>query len=56
MYQRVQKILFFPFLFLDVNSSFTTKDRLLKFSVVIFGIMMEGTMSQVFLGPSFRFI
>ena len=54
MCYRVQKILFFPFIFLNVDISFNIKDRLLRFFVVFIGIIMEGTVSQIFyLGPSF---
>ena len=45
MYQRVQKfrLFMFIFFFLNVDSSYNIKDRLLKFSVVVLGIMTEGT-------------
>ena len=40
--------------FFNVDSSFNIKDRLIKYSVAVLGIMMEGTVSQIFyLGPSF---
>ena len=43
--------------FLNVISSFIIKDRLLKFSMVVFDIIMEGTLSQIFyLGPGFCFM
>ena len=48
-------IIFFHFL--NVDSSFDIENRLLKFFVVVYGIIMEGTMSQIFfLGPSFCFM
>ena len=54
MCYRVQQILFFPFIILNVDISFNIIDRLLRFFVVVFGIIMEGTISQIFyLGPSF---
>ena len=44
----------FPFILLNVDISFNIKDRLLRFVVVALGIMMEGTVSQIFyLGSSF---
>ena len=53
----VQKFLFFSIIFFNVDSSFNIKDTLLKFSVVVLGITMEGTVSQIFyLGPSFCFM
>ena len=53
----VQKFLFFSIIFLNVHSSFNIKDTLLKFYVVVLGITLEGTVSQIFyLGPSFCFM
>ena len=47
----------FPVIFLNFDSSFNIKDRKLKFSVFVLGIMSEGTMSQIFyLGLSFCFM
>ena len=43
----------FSLIFLNLNSSFNIKSRLLKFSMVIIDIMMQGTVSQIlYLGPS----
>ena len=36
MYQKIQKFLIFPFIFLNVDISFHIKDILPKFSVVVF--------------------
>ena len=53
----MQKFLFFPVIFLNFDSSFNIKDRKLKFSVYVLGIMIEGTVSQIFyLGLSFCFM
>ena len=53
----VQKFLFFSIICLNVDSSFNIKDTLLKFYVVVLGITLEGTVSQIFyLGPSFCFM
>ena len=46
--QKVQKFTFFPFIFLNVNSSFTMKNKLLNFSVTIVHMVMQGTVSQIF--------
>ena len=44
-------------MFLNLDSSFNIKHTLLTFSVVVLGITMEGTVSQIFyLGPSFCFM
>ena len=57
MYKRVHKILFFPFIFLNVDSLFNIKDRLLKFSVFVLDMIMEETMSQIcYLDPRFCFM
>ena len=57
MYQRIQKFLIFPFIFFNVDISFHIKDILPKFSVVVFDVIMEGTVSQIcYLGPSFGFM
>ena len=48
MYQRVQKYRLSTLISLNVDSSFNIKDRLLKLHVVVLGIMMEGTLSQIF--------
>ena len=57
MYKRVHKILFFPFISLNVDSLFNIKDRLLKFSVFVLDMIMEETMSQIcYLGPRFCFM
>ena len=40
MYLRIQKFLFFPVIFLNVDSSFNIKDRKLKCSMVLLGIIM----------------
>ena len=45
----VQKFLFFSIILLNVDSSFNIKDTLLKFYVVVLGITLEGTVSQIFL-------
>ena len=49
---------FFPLIFLNVDSLLDIKDRVLKFSFVVLGIIMKGTVSQIFfyLGPSFCFM
>ena len=48
---------FLSIMFLNVDSSFTIKDRLLKVSVVIIDMLMEGTVSQIiYLGPSLCFM
>ena len=48
---------FFSIIFLNVNSSFTIQDRLLKFSVGIVDILIEGNMSQIFyLSPGSSFM
>ena len=40
-----------------MDNSVNIETRLLKFCVLIVGIIMEGTVSQIFiLGPSFYFI
>ena len=39
----------FSVIFLNLDSSFDMKDRTLKLSVVVLGIIMEGTVSQIFL-------
>ena len=57
MLQKVHKILFFPFIFKNLDSSFNIEDRLFKFSVVVLGIIIEGTVSQTFyLSPRFCFM
>ena len=57
MYKKGQKLSFFPIIFLNVDSSFNISDRLLKFSVVIIDMLMEGTVSQIFyLGLSLCFM
>ena len=44
-------------IFSNVDSSFNIKDRLIKYSLAVLGIMMEGTMSQIcYSGPSFYFM
>ena len=51
------QFLFFFLNFFNVDSSLNTESRQLKLSVVIFDIIMQGTMSQILhLGPSFCFI
>ena len=51
------KIVIFSHHFFNVDSSFIIKDRLLKFSMVIIDILMEGNVSQTFnLGPSLLFM
>ena len=42
------EIVIFPIVFLNVDSSFNILDRLLKFSVVIIDMLMEGTVSPIF--------
>ena len=43
----------FSIIFMNVESSFNIQDRLLKLSVTVIDMMMEGTVSQIFyLGPS----
>ena len=57
MYQRIQKFLFFPFIFLNVDISFHIEDILPTFSVVVLDMIKEGTLSQIFyLGPSLYFM
>ena len=47
----------FSLICLNVSSSFNIKDRLLKFSVLVLDMIMEGTVSQIFLlGPSSCFM
>ena len=48
MYQREQKLSFFPKIMLNVDSSFIIQDSLPKFSEVIIDTLMEGTVSQNF--------
>ena len=51
------KIDIFSHQFLNVDSSFSIKDRLLKFSVGIIDILMEGIVSHISnLGPSSSFM
>ena len=51
------KNLILSFIFLNVDISFNIQNRVLKFSVVVVGIIIEGTLSQiVYLGPSFSFM
>ena len=52
----MKKFLFVPGIFLNLDISFNIKDTLLKFSVLVLSITMEGTVSQIFviklkLGP-----
>ena len=48
------KNLILPFIFFNVDSSFNIENELLKFSTLIFHIVMQGTVSQiVYLGTSF---
>ena len=46
MYQRVQTFRLFTFFKMWI--AHFIKDRLLTLSVVVLGIMMEGTVSQIF--------
>ena len=47
----------FSLYFFYVDFSFNIQKRVLKFSVAVIGIIMEGTMSQIlYLGPSFSFM
>ena len=53
----VKKFLFFPVILLNLDSSFNIKNTLLKLSVVVLGIRVEGTVSQIcYLAPSFCFM
>ena len=53
----MKKFLFVPGIFLNLDISFNIKDTLLKFSVLVLSITMEGTVSQIFyVGPSFCFM
>ena len=48
---------FFSIIFFNVDSSFIILVRLLKFSVGIIDILMDGTVSQIFyVGPSPTFM
>ena len=47
----------FSLMFLNVDNSFNIINTLLKFSVVVFHTIMEGTVSQIiYLGLSFCFM
>ena len=51
------KILFFAYIFLNLDNSINIVHRLLKFSIAILEMITEGTVSQIFyLGPSFYFM
>ena len=51
------KILFFSFIFFNVDNPFNINNRLLKLSVVTLYIVIGGTVSQIiYLGPSFCFM
>ena len=55
--QEYKKFYFSPSFFFNVDISFNIKDRLLRFFVVVIGMIMEGNVSQIFyLGPSFFFL
>ena len=57
MYRRVDKFLYFTDIFLNLHNLIDIAHRLLKFAVVILGIIMEGTVSQIFrLGPRSNFM
>ena len=57
MYQRKQKLTFFPIIFLNMDTSSNIQDRLLKFYLVIIDMLMEGIVSLYFyLGPSLCFM
>ena len=57
MYRRVHKFLYFTDIFLNLHNLINIDHRLLKFAVVILGIIMEGTVSQIFrLGPRSNFM
>ena len=45
----VQKIPFFAIISLNVDNSVNDDSRLFKFGVLILDIIMEGTVSQIFL-------
>ena len=48
---------YFSILFLNMDRSFNIQDRLLKFSVVIIDMLMEGTVSHFFnSGPGLYFV
>ena len=50
--KRTQTIIF-SIIFLNVDNSINIENRLLKFSVVIIDVLMEGNVSQIFYsGPS----
>ena len=42
-------MLFFPFMFFNIDGSFNLKDKLLKFSVVDIGITLEGTHEEIYI-------
>ena len=51
------KILFFYYIFLNLDNSINIVHRLLKFSIGILDMITEGTVSQIsYLGPSFYFM
>ena len=56
MYLRIQKFLFFPVIVLKVDSSFNIKDRKLKCSMVLLGIIIYGTMSHLFFIKALVFV
>ena len=52
-----KKIVIFSIIFLNVDSSFNISDRLLKSSVGIVDILLEGTVSRIlYLRPSSSFM
>ena len=54
---KVHKSLSFTYIFLNLENSINIVHRLLKFSMGILDLVMEGKMSQIFyLGPSSHFI
>ena len=58
---KENKLTFFSTIVFSVDSLFNIWDRLLKFSVVLIDILMEGTVSQIlflglYLGPSLYFM
>ena len=57
MYQKVQDMLMFPFISLNVDSSFNIGNKLLKFHVPILHIVMQEILSwNCYLGLSFCFM
>ena len=57
MYRRVQQILNFIHIFLNLHNFINIDHRLLNYLLVTLDILMEGTMSQMLsLGPKSNFM